>query len=46
MKKVTVVILFLFVLALSFMSCRATKPPCPAYPETQVTHNIELNIAR
>lgn len=45
MKKIVVLFIFAFTLAISFSSCRPQKPPCPAY-NTEIIIDVEIDENR
>jgi hypothetical protein len=45
MKKAVLIIAFALLLGISLISCRGSKPPCPAYQAVQI-ENISNNLAK
>ncbi len=46
MKKIGIILAFVFLLALSLSSCRSTRPPCPAYQASNTIQVDNQNIAK
>ena len=46
MKKTSIILALVFLLAMSLSSCRSTKPPCPAYSSVDVVQLENVDISK
>ncbi len=46
MKKITLILAFVFLVAIALSSCRSSRPPCPAYSSVNSVHVDNQNISK